>query len=110
MEETEKIISNIRENLSILGLSSPEREVFLLLAGMGEPCPTTAIARELGTRRQTLYSTLQSMKKRKLVTETKHGKNFYFQTDVNHLKQFITSQYEKLLLAQKSIEKIYTRN
>ncbi len=96
MEETEKNLKAIRESLDNLDLSSQEQEIFLFLVEMKSPWPTSAIARELEIYRQTLFSNLKSMTERQLLTETRQGKNAYFQTDFHHLEKYVNLKLNTL--------------
>ncbi len=93
----------LKENLTILGLSKSEQDMYFLLMEIQSPQPVTILALELEIPRQTANSILKVMAKRGIVIKTKHHGKSCFHTNLQQINKYIDKTIISLEVARKII-------
>lgn len=103
----------IIEDLTRLGLSEKEAKIYYMLLRIG-PSPASSLARRVQIKRVTVYSVLESLKEKGLVSarKTEHGKIFLPHEPENLMIGFNERAAQlrmQMDLAKECIERIYSQ-
>lgn len=100
------------QELQKLGFSEKEAQVYLMLLRIG-PAPASTLARRVEMKRVTVYSVLQTLQEKGLVSfeETRSGRR-YIPHDPECLLEYLEEEYSdikfRLNLAKNCVEKLKT--
>lgn len=100
----------LHKKLTQLGLSEKEIKVYLFLVGHGF-CPVSSLAKRCSLNRVTVYSVLESLTRKNLVTHRKiSGYKHFAALEPSHLLYFLNEKMTilkmRMRMAQECIDQI----
>jgi predicted transcriptional regulator len=98
-----KEYKEIRDNLSIIGLSKTEQDAFFVLMQIQWPQPVSVLAPELEVPRQTANTILRNMSKKGLVIQTNQDGVSHYHTNIKQISEYVDTMCVRLQKAKNYI-------